>query len=714
MIGWLSAVGVVLLAAVVAAGLGVVLLFAPLRPMPLRVLRRDEWSGAVPYRIVRVGPARILIVRGLPTPSSFDGDSPTRSSISLDGAWQFRLDPDEKGEARDWHRGGDGGASDSWVEVPVPSVFNAAESDLTDYLGVAWYRREFGWPAEGAGDPASDPGRRDGSAVPERPRRTVLCFQGLLLRGRVWLNGELLGAFEGGYTPQRFDLTGRLRGRNLLAVCCDNRLTADSLPPRLKRDHHPGWHTYGGIHRPVALEIQPADSIVTLRMGRAGTTIACEVVTRHSTAAPGEAVSLALALVPAGAAIAPAPAPERWATARRTDWNPREGLARWEAVLPASGLPRWSPGEPARVVVQARLAESGGTIDEVRQTTGLRTVEVSGERLLLNGAPIFLRGICRHEDHPRLGASVTAESIRTDLDLVEALGANHVRRAHYPHAPAELEAAEVRGLLQSEEIPLYQAGTGFSAWKQEREGLLRLPVRLFGLRQMRRPALLAHARRQLIELIERDRHRPSIILWGLGNENYALGRRGGRTIAALAAVAREWDATRPLTYVELTYNIALLDRARRGWDAVDLMSLNAYHGWYYGTVDDLATQLAEIRRRHPGRPLVISEFGAGAQPGRSSADGPWRGDRIQRPRTYGEDDQAELIEGYWRIARAHRWVVGLSPWVLSDFYNIWFPANPTPNYNLKGLTSRDRVPKLAFHRLAALYRAAAGEDHADG
>lgn len=672
---WLLAIPV---GGALLVALALLLFFVPLRRFPLAFLRRRAWEGRVPYRLARAGSTDFLVVRDLPYPGSFLPGSPTRPSVSLDGTWRFALDPKETGrDAGFWARELDDA---SWSTVEVPHTLNPARGEATDYLGPVWYRRTVRLPA---------------AFVGSCPR---LRFDGLLLRGAVWWNGRLLGEYEGGYTATYFDLTGLVGEENTLVVLCDNRLTADSLPPRLMRRHNPGWHTYGGIHRSVAIEALPPDSVVTVRTREAEDSLECIVLTHHpggSGAAQEHAVTVAIGREADGRA--------HGANATLVEHNAREAVRVWRANLPVAGLPRWSPASPERYELTIDLTRDGELVDRVVQTGGLRSVRAEGESILLDGRSVFLKGICKHEDHPDLGATQTPQLIEQDTALIAGMNANYVRLAHYPHAEAEIEALERRGLFIAEEIPLYQAGTGFAAWWEEHGRLRDFPARLFGIRQTRRRELLAHARRQLLELVERDRHRPAVILWGVGNECYSHGRRAGAVFGELADLVRRADPSRLVTYVEITYNIPFFDDARRGWEKADVLSLNSYFGWYFAKAVDLEAHLERLAKRWRGRPLLLSEFGAGAAPGRMSSDGPWRGDRIQVERTYGEDYQVEVLSTFWEIARRTPWVRGVSPWVFSDFYNVWFPANPVPNYNLKGVLSADRKPKLAYHALRELY-----------
>jgi hypothetical protein len=166
---------------------------------------------------------------------------------------------------------------------------------------------------------------------------------------------------------------------------------------------------------------------------------------------------------------------------------------------------------------------------------------------------------------------------------------------------------------------------------------------------------------------------------------------------------RTFDTSRPVTMAELTYNIPFFDDNRQAAESMDVISVNMYCGWYYGSTVDIGPPLDRLHRRFPGKPIIISEFGADAAPGREEADGIWKAERVGFGKTYSEDYQAGLIKAYFDAARSRAFITGISPWVFSDFYCTWFPNNPVPYFNLKGITSSNRVPKAAFHLLRKLY-----------
>ncbi len=650
------------------------LLLIPLRILSLQRLPREIRSGKVPHSLQKTGSVPWLMVGALPYPGRFDRSN--RSAYNLNGPWGFRLDPRKKGMRKKWYR------KDNRKTVQeVPSCFNSAESGLTDYTGTIWYWKEF---------------QLTEKELTDRDRFFYrLCFEGILLRGQVWLNGRSLGHFDGGYTGIFFDLSGNLKTENLLAVRCSNKLKKDSLPPKLMQAHNPGWHTYGGIYRDVRIEKISRSYIVKILSEN-------EYLTKNQmqlkisvlTCGGGEKSAVQLTLKnpdnhPVRGRLLEKQKDRKW---------PETKMQSHTFTFRLKNPCLWSPEN-----LRYYTLETCFHGDRVNLDLGIRTLEVSPESLKLNDQKLFLKGISRHEDHPRLGATESPSLIREDLDLIQGMHANYIRLAHYPHDRKFLAAAEKRGLFCSQELPLYQCGMGFLTWLQERRPLCEFPLTLAGIRHLSRRKLLLNARRQLIEMIERDRHRPSLLFWSLGNENYTLGRRSGRIFRWLKEVAREYDPSRPVSVVEVTYRMDMLDKRKRGWEGADILSVNSYYGWYYGKPEDLKRYLEKIRLRWPGRPLILSEYGAGAAPDREETDGYWKAERVYFKRTYSEEYQEQILKEYWNQARDFNWICGVSPWVLCDFYNVWFPDNPIPNYNLKGVCSAYRIPKKGWNALKSLY-----------
>jgi beta-glucuronidase len=329
-------------------------------------------------------------------------------------------------------------------------------------------------------------------------------------------------------------------------------------------------------------------------------------------------------------------------------------------------LQLWSPKNPKLYDV---LITSGD--DSVHDSIGFRTIETRGSQILLNGEPIFLRGISLHEEAPiRGGRAYSVEDAQTLLGWAKELGCNFVRLAHYPHNENEVRLADRLGLLVWSEIPAYWD----IAWKS--------------------PAALANAESQLREMIARDHNRASVILWSLSNETPVEPDRL-IFLRTLAEDARRLDPTRLITSA---LNRVEEDGADRHilkdplGEFLDVVGLNEYFGWYYGRPEDADRQTWTTAY---GKPLIISEFGGDAAYGH-------HGDAAAR---WTEEYQASLFIHQLNMVKKIPHLAGLSPWVLMDFRS---PRRPLPGiqdyFNRKGLLSNTGERKQAFFVLQKSYR----------
>ncbi len=626
------------------------------------------------YLVKDVKGIPLLLYNGMPYPTFFDETS--RKKISLNGTWKMRFDPDDEGLDAGWNilTVGD----ENWMETIVPSTYNADESPFREYSGVTWYMKEFPCPDIDLGN-----------------EYIRLCFEGVLLRSTVWLNGSEAGRREGGYTPFYFDVTTMLKpGNNILIVRSDNRLNYHSLPPRIGTFHKPGWHTYGGIYRNVYFELMVIATVCKADIRYEPdneTPVSIDIITH--TRRPGNPAVLHCRAVTPGNETA-------WTGSHEFTHGDEYERTTFYAELGTPEL--WSPENPALYAFIFFL-ESGMQTDTVTVKTGFREIIVTNRKIQINKKDLFLKGICKHEDDPVLGHTQSDETISRDLEQLREMNANYIRLVHYPHDTRELTAARDKGFLLSEEIPFYQAGTGIINWFAVSKKLREFPFRVFGAKQMNSVPLLKNAQRELVEMIERDRNNPSIILWGLGNETYTLGDGGSRAYQWLADTARSLDSSRPVTMADLTYNCGFIDRMRSAGRYVDIPSYNIYSGWYYGKTGDIKKQLRRAHSLFPEKPVILSEFGAGAVRGRSDSDGVWDVGGVIRGKTFSEDYQASLLVEYISTARETGFTVGVSPWVHADFLCMEFPHNPVPNSNLKGVVTKDRIPKKSFLVLKKIY-----------
>ncbi|MDT7838887.1 glycoside hydrolase family 2 TIM barrel-domain containing protein [Aquabacterium sp. OR-4] len=520
--------------------------------------------------------------------------------------------------------------------MQIPGAWNAAVPELRYYDGLIWFQRRFT-------PPALPPGAR-----------AFVRFEAVNHRAHVWLNGQALGRHEGGFTPFVFEVTQALRsGDNRLVVGADSRHDAQTIPAETT-----DWDNYGGITRPVRLVITPGtfidDATLALVDTAAGPRLRGELQLNGPQAAQ-RPVSLAIAAL--GLQVQ-----------ARSD---AAGRARFDLPAPP-GLRRWSPDSPQLYAV--RFATEG---DALTERIGFRTLAVRGSEILLNGAPVFLRGVSLHEEE--IGANPArrideAAARRLLLEVKQGLAGNYVRLSHYPHSETMLRLADELGLLVWSEIPVY--------WSVD----------------WANPAVLDKARRQQAETLYRDRNRAALAIWSVGNETPVSPERT-RFHAALADTVRALDPGRLLAAALLLERrevdgVPTLTLADPLAERLDILAVNSYAGWYGS---DTLADLPRLRWALPtNRPLVFSEFGADALAGHVDAE---------RRRKFSEAFQADYYRATLAMLSAVPNLRGLSPWVLKDFRS---PRREHPvwqnGWNRKGLISETGQRKQAFEVLAAHYR----------
>lgn len=571
-----------------------------------------------------------------------------RQTVSLNGAWRSIVDPYETGyydyrrrpydqqpQASTWaffsnHRAVDKQELveydfDQSPTLQVPGDWNSQSDKLLYYEGTVWLRRTFDYQA----------------AAPAK--RVFVHFGAVNQRAEVYLNGVKLGSHEGGFTPFNFEVTSLLKPKgNFLVVKADNTRRADAVPTTST-----DWWNYGGITRDVSLIEEPAvlvqDHVLQLKAG-SRQWLAGQV--QLNGAALGERVTVRIPELGLEQLL-------------EVDAS---GSARYEMHAPSVRL--WSPQAPKlyEVLVQTRW-------QTLRDDIGFRSIETRGADILLNGQPIFLRGISVHDEATLQGrrAHSEADALQT-LNWAKELGCNYVRLSHYPHNEHIVRLADRMGLLVWKEIPVY--------WTVD----------------FKNPATLRSARQQLAEMITRDRNRASVIIWSVANETPVSEDRHA-FLRSLVKQARELDATRLVS-------AALETHEENGVNVVsdpigedlDIVAFNQYRGWYGGTLHDAPQARWEVRS---SKPVVVSEFGGDALAG-------LHGSRDER---WTEEYQAYLYEQNLAMLEKLPNLRGLSPWILADFRS---PRRLLPGiqdgYNRKGLISNQGTRKQAFYVLRDFYR----------
>ena len=563
-----------------------------------------------------------------------------RNPISLNGSWHYIVDVQEEGyydyrmnpTRSGFFRNAKPRRPEDLIEydfdkaptMQVPGDWNTQDPRLFFYEGTVWFEREFEWH-------------------PDLDRsRTILYFGAVNYDAYVYVNGSLAGHHVGGFTPFNFDVTDLMRdGYNFVVVKVDNKRHAEDVPTQIF-----DWWNYGGITRDVLLiDVEPVYienynlQLVSLEGRRLGFSV------KLNSETAGRQVKLSI--------------PEL--KIKKTVTTDAKGTA---TIYMKAKPQLWSPETPKLYDV---VIEQGNEV--IRDEVGFRKIETRGKQLLLNGKPIFLRGVSIHEEKAFGGGRANStEDAHTLLSWAKELGCNYVRLAHYPHNEYAVREAERMGILVWSEIPVYWT----IAWAN--------------------PDTYANAERQLTDMIKRDQNRANIIIWSIANETPHSSERDA-FLSRLAKHARSLDSTRLISMaMEVTsasnYRNRLQDNMS---EYVDVVSFNQYVGWYRD-VNDASKMTWEIPY---DKPVIISEFGGGAKYG-------LHGEKNQR---WTEEFQENLYRENLAMLDKIEGLAGTSPWILKDFRSPRRVLNGIQDYyNRKGLFSDRGEKKKAFYVLQEWYK----------
>ena len=558
-----------------------------------------------------------------------------RSLIDLSGIWDFRFDPDDKGVGENWTKGFKNGRP-----IAVPASWNDQFAEDRDFLGPAWYQLKFNKPWE------------------LNSKKIIIRFGSVNYISDVWLNGELVGHHEGGHLPFDYDISDKIVSEdNLLVVRVDGRLSENHVPPSGSPMNYPqtnfDFYPFCGVHRPVLLCAIPSKGIrdITVKTSIKDTTGILDVTT--------ETVGLTdayinLSLKGFGSKIA---------TTSKIERNIQK------LTLEVKKANFWNTETPNLYDLTVDIIKEDSIIDSYTLKVGIRTIEVKGDKLLLNGNPIYLTGFGRHEDFPITGRGYVPAVIIKDYSLMRWIGANSFRTSHYPYSEQMMDLADRLGFLVIDEIPA--VGLTFSKDVIDRQ--------------------LELCNQYIEELIKRDKNHPSVIMWSLANEPHN-SLKSGEFFKLLYDKTRELDSTRLITVVNM------MGVKERAFQFCDVLCINRYYGWYLqpGDIDEaceiLSKEMDKLYEKYR-KPIILSEFGADTIPG-------WHS---QPPEMFSEEYQTEFIKKYIDVCRSKPYVIGEHVWNLCDFKTSQ-GITRMGSINYKGVFTRDRRPKMAAHLLRKLWK----------
>ncbi len=519
------------------------------------------------------------------------------------------------------------------VPVQLPHTWNAQDGQDggNDYWrGSCTYRTSFSCPDF---DPAS--------------QQVWLQFDGVNASAEVLLNGKPVCKHDGGYSTFRAQVTDLLAEENVLTVLVDNSIN-DRVYPQ-KAD----FTFYGGIYRDVSLLIVSKDHIALDHFGGPGVRVTpvvreLQAKVKVDTVVEGSG-EVAVSLLDASGRLV---AQGSGANASLELEHPHL----WDGVR-----------DPYLYTCVVQLQKNGQTVDEVKIPVGIRTFSVDAKKgFFLNGRPYPLHGVSRHQDRKGLGNAITPEMHEEDMALIQEIGANTIRLAHYQHDQYFYDLCDRCGMIVWAEIPYISEH-------------------------------LPHGRentiQQMKELITQNYNHPSIVCWGVSNEITISTKDKADMLdnhRELNELCHKMDSSRLTTLA----CYAMCGPFNPVAHITDLVSWNLYLGWYVPGLflNDLWMDFFHLI--YPKRPLGFSEYGAEGMPNLHSAH-PRRGDHT-------EEYQAKYHEYMLKCFARHKWLWSTHVWNMFDFAADARDQGGEPGMNHKGLVTFDRkIKKDSFY----LYKA---------
>lgn len=555
-----------------------------------------------------------------------------RHYTSLNGKWQVIIDWYDKGVSNGIFKDDTLPDKTTFREyrfvnrtLNVPGDWNSQRAELKYYEGSVWYKKLFTYHRAAT-------------------KKAWLYFAGVNYEADVYLNGVKIGHHEGGFTPFQIALGNQVKeGQNSLIVRVNNQRKADNIPA-LSFD----WWNYGGITRDVYLVQTPEtyidDYAIQLKKNKKN-----EIAGWIKLSGEKREGDVQVEI------------PEiHLKTKFKTDGT---GLAKVDLM---ANVELWSPGKPKLYTVIISSAT-----DTVKEHIGFRTIEVKGTQILLNGNPIFLKGVSFHEEiSERQGRASTDADARQLLTKAKELGCNFIRLAHYPQNEHTVRLAEKMGLLMWEEIPVWQ-----------------------GI-QFTNPVILNKAETMLREMVTRDKNRCGIIIWSLSNETAPSADRN-RVLKNMANICRGLDSTRLISsaFDHFKYQgdkITIDDELSQ---SLDVIAANKYMGWYTKWPDQPGNVIWESKFN---KPLIISEFGAEALYGQH---GP-----VDNASLWSEEYQEQLYKDNIKMFKKISFLAGTCPWILIDFRTPYrMNLKYQDGWNRKGLLSDKGKKKKAWYVMHQFY-----------
>lgn len=577
----------------------------------------------------------------------------TRRSVSLDGMWKFSFDREERGCLDGWRNGIPGDE-----RMPVPASFQDFFTDKAsrEYCGDFWYETEMVVPGEW------------------KDRQILLRFGCATHRAWVYVNGQELAYHEGGFVPFSVDITeaARLDEPNLVVVRCNNELTETNIPVgktitlsdgRKMAKPYFDFFNYSGLQRPVKLLALPKEHVsdysVNFSLDQGDAWVDYEVVTTG-----GHEVTVALYGEDG---------------VRRACCQGKCGSMKVKQAR------LWQVRDAYLYKIEIEIADGERVIDSYWDEIGIRTVEVRGTDILLNGSPVYLKGFGKHEDSDVSGRGLNLSVMKRDFELMKWIGANSFRTVHYPYSEEIYQMADREGFLVIDEVAavgMFESIMNFmEASTGKNTAFFEKPTTT---------QLLETHLKAVEELIIRDKNHPCVIAWCLLNEPETTNEAAVPYFKVVFERARELDIQkRPRTYAMIMNS---LPGTCKCYQFSDIICLNRYYGWYLKGGFEICDAGEAFRREMDAwkaleldKPFLFTEYGA---------DTSVSVDKLPSV-MWSQEYQIEYLVMNHNVFDSYEFVKGEQVWNFADFQTT--EGIMRMDGNKKGIFTRNRQPKAAAY-----------------
>ena len=546
----------------------------------------------------------------------------------------------------------------NWEKINLPHTWN--NEDVTDLVpgyrrSASWYKRELAI----------------NSMVEDQ--KYVLYFEGSNITTQVFVNGKEAGTHVGGYIGFEIDITNFVKaGTNEVLVRVDNSFNPEIIPSQQS-----DFFIYGGITRDVWLVTKPKTHIAliqinTPKVSQKNASLAIKTILENLETTSNVQLK-AEVFNPLGKKV----------VTKVVSINSQETLITFNNI---KNPKLWDTKNPNLYTVSVELIKNKQITDKLSDRIGFRWFEFKDHGpFYLNGKRLLLRGTHRHEEHAGVGAAMSNQQHRADMESIKEMGANFVRLAHYPQDPEIYKACDELGLLVWDEIPWCRGGVGNDVWK-------------------------TNTKNQLKEMITQNYNHPSIIIWSLGNEMYWLPDfEGGDDIEKMNAFLTELNA---LSHQLDPSRKTAIRKYYEGAHMVDVFSPSIWSGWYSGSYKSYQKAIDTYKKEY--KHFLHAEYGGSSHVGRHS-ENPITGEgqiqsegweeaivqtkvaNIAQIGDWSENYIVDLFDWHLRISETDPTFIGNIQWAFKDFGTPLRPENDIPYMNQKGLVDRAGKPKDAYY-----------------